>query len=134
MAREAVQYLAEVGRRFATGGGSEATLNDLRRELTLRDDAGDYLTGELSAVDLTVSPFIKLLPRAAGRGADFDIYDLIGPRLAAWIDHMQTLRSTGPAAAPAANSFNLTGRAALRNGEQSRRFANRGRSPTGTSE
>ena len=94
MAREADPYLAEVGRRFATGGGSQETLNDLPRELALRDDAaaGDCLTGELSAVDLTVYPFIALLLRVAARGADFDKKTrLIGPRLAAWIDRMQTL-------------------------------------------
>lgn len=32
MAREADPSLAEVGRRFATGGGSQETLNDLPRE------------------------------------------------------------------------------------------------------
>jgi len=45
-ARESDPYLAEVGRRFGTGGGSEETLNDLQRELALWDDAagGDCLT------------------------------------------------------------------------------------------
>jgi hypothetical protein len=33
MVREADQYLADVGRRFATGDSSEGTVNDLRREL-----------------------------------------------------------------------------------------------------
>jgi glutathione S-transferase len=52
---------------------------------------GDYLTGELSAVDLTVFPFMALLLRLAGRRADFAEDDTIGPRLAGWIDRMQTL-------------------------------------------
>ena len=54
MVREADQYLAPAGNRFVTGEGSEDTLNDLRRELALWEDAAtaDYLTGELSAVDL----------------------------------------------------------------------------------
>jgi glutathione S-transferase len=93
MVREADQNLADFGRRLASGEGSEDTRNDLRRELALWEDAatGDYLTGELSAVDLTVFPFMALLLRLAGRRADFVKEDVIGPRLAAWIDRMQTL-------------------------------------------
>ena len=39
MVREADQYLAPAGNRFVTGEGSEDTLNDLRRELALWEDA-----------------------------------------------------------------------------------------------
>ena len=93
MVREADQYLAPAGNRFVTGEGSEDTLNDLRRELALWEGAAtaDFLTGELSAVDLTVYPFMALLLRLAARRKDFVKDDVIGPRLAAWIDRMQAL-------------------------------------------
>ena len=93
MVREADQYLAPAGNRFVTGEGSEDTLNDLRRELALWEDAAtaDFLTGELSAVDLTVYPFMALFLRLAARRADFVKDDVIGPRLATWIDRMQAL-------------------------------------------
>ncbi len=93
MVREADQYLAPAGNRFVTGEGSEDTLNDLRRELALWEDAAtaDFLTGELSAVDLSVYPFMALLLRLAARRMDFVKDDVIGPRLAAWIDRMQAL-------------------------------------------
>ena len=93
MVREADQYLADVGRRFATEAASEDMRNDLRRELALWEDAatGDYLTGELSAVDLTVFPLMALFLRLTGRRADFVKGEVIGPRLSAWIDRMKTL-------------------------------------------
>ena len=76
----------------STGAG-EDTLKDLRKELAYWEGAAtaDYLTGELSAVDLTVFPFIALFMRLAGRRKDFVKDDVIGPRIAAWIDRMQTL-------------------------------------------
>jgi glutathione S-transferase len=93
MVREADQYLADVGRRFASGEGSEDRRDALRRELGLWEEAatGDYLTGELSAVDLTVFPFMARFLRLAARRADFVKDDVVGPRVTAWIDHMQTL-------------------------------------------
>jgi glutathione S-transferase len=93
MVREADQYLADVGRRFATGPASKETADDLREELKLWENAatGDYLTGELSAVDLTVFPLIALFLRLAGKRADFVKADLIGPGLSAWIDRMEGL-------------------------------------------
>ena len=92
-ASEADRDLVELGRRFATCGGSEVTLNDLQPEFALWGDAptGDCLTGELSAVDLTVHPSIALLLRVAARGTDFDKKHLIGTRRAAWINRPQTL-------------------------------------------
>jgi glutathione S-transferase len=71
----------------------EDTLKDLRKELAYWEGAAtaDYLTGELSSVDLTVFPFIALFMRLAGRRKDFVKDDVIGPRIAAWIDRMQTL-------------------------------------------
>ena len=56
----------------------------------------DCLTGELSAVDLTVHPSIALLLRVAARGTDFDKMHVIGPRRAAWINRMQTLPIVQP--------------------------------------
>jgi glutathione S-transferase len=93
MVREADQYLAPAGTRFVSGEGAEDALNDLKRELALWEDAAtpDYLTGELSAVDLTVFPFLALLQRLASRRKDFVMDDVVGPRLAAWIDRMQAL-------------------------------------------
>jgi glutathione S-transferase len=93
MVREADQYLADAGRRFASGEGSEDALDCLRRELAIWEEAatGDYLTGELSAVDFTVFPFMAVFLRLASRRADFVKDDVIGPRLTAWTDHMQTL-------------------------------------------
>ena len=52
---------------------------------------GEYLTGELSAIDLAVYPFLALFQRLAGRRAVFVKDDVIGPRLSAWIDRMQRL-------------------------------------------
>ena len=52
---------------------------------------GDYLTGELSAVDLTVYPFMALFARIAGRRPDFVKSDFIGPGLSAWMDRMHAL-------------------------------------------
>jgi glutathione S-transferase len=93
MVREADDYLADLGQRLASGEGLEGALNDLRQELALWEDAatGEYLTGELSAVDLTVYPFLALFLRLTGRRADFVKDDVIGPRLAVWIDRMQRL-------------------------------------------
>ena len=86
MVHEADQYLG------STAAG-EDTLKDLRKELAYWEGAAtaDYLTGELSAVDLTVFPFIALFMRLAGRRKDFVKDDVIGPRIAAWIDRIQTL-------------------------------------------
>ena len=62
MVREADDYLAKVGTRFATGPAAEETAKELREELALWEGAatGDYLTGDLSAVDLTVYPLMAL--------------------------------------------------------------------------
>ena len=92
MVREADDYLPDFGRRLARRGG-EDTLNDLRDSSPTgrTPRPAEYLTGELSAVDLTVYPFLALFLRLAGRRADFVKDDVIGPRLAVWIDRMQTL-------------------------------------------
>jgi glutathione S-transferase len=88
--READAYLADLGRCLAAGEGA---LDGVRQELALWKEAatGEYLTGELSAVDLTVYPFLPLFRRLVGRRADFVKEDVIGPRLPVWIDRMQSL-------------------------------------------
>ncbi len=92
MVREADQYLADIGTRFATAP-SEENAKELREELSFWEGAaaGDYLTGELSAVDLTVYPFMALFVRIAGRRPDFAQSDFIGPRLSGWMDRMRAL-------------------------------------------
>jgi glutathione S-transferase len=92
MIREADQYLSAIGTRYATAP-SEESAKDLKQELALWEDAttGDYLTGDLSAVDLTVYPMIALFVRIASRRADFAKDEFIGPRLSAWIDRMEAL-------------------------------------------
>ena len=92
MVREADHYLADIGTRFATAP-SEENAKDLKQELSLWEGAaaGDYLTGELSAVDLTVYPFMALFVRIAGRRPDFAKSDFIGPRLSGWMDRMRAL-------------------------------------------
>jgi glutathione S-transferase len=91
--READDHLANLGQRLAAGEGSEGALDGVRQELGLWEEAaaGEYLAGELSAVDLTVYPFLAVFLRLAGRRADFVKDDVIGSRLAVWIDRMQRL-------------------------------------------
>jgi glutathione S-transferase len=92
MVCEVDHYLAKAGERFASGAAGEDT-KDVREELARWEGAatGDYFTGELSAVDLSVYPFMALFLRIAGRRTDFVKSDCIGPRLAAWTDRMQAL-------------------------------------------
>jgi glutathione S-transferase len=92
MVREADDYLAPVGTRFATAP-SEETAKNLRQEVAIWESAatGDYLTSDLSAVDLTAYPLMALLARIAGRRADFVKDDFIGPHLSAWMDRMHAL-------------------------------------------
>jgi glutathione S-transferase len=92
MIREADHYLADIGTRYWTAP-SEETATSLKQELALWEGAatGDYLTGELSAVDLTVFPQMALFVRIAGRRPDFVKSDFIGPHLSAWMDRMHAL-------------------------------------------
>jgi glutathione S-transferase len=92
MVREADQYLAAIGTRYATTP-SEETAKDLQQELALWEGVAtnDYLAGDLSAVDLTVYPLMALFVRLASRRPDFVKDDFIGPRLSAWMDRMQAL-------------------------------------------
>jgi hypothetical protein len=89
----AAPFRRDPGQRLSSGEGSTDALNDVRRELALWEDAatGEYRSSELSAVDLAVYPFIAPFLRLASRKADFVKDDVFGPRLALWIDRMQTL-------------------------------------------
>jgi glutathione S-transferase len=92
MVREADQYLAAIGTRYATAP-SEETAKDLQQELALWEGVAtnDYLAGDLSAVDLTAYPLMALLVRLASRRPDFVKDDFVGPRLSVWMDRMQAL-------------------------------------------
>jgi glutathione S-transferase len=87
---------------LASAENPKGPLNDARREFALWEDAatGEYLTGDLSAVDLTVYAFVALFLRHADRRADSVKDDVIGPRLASWMDRMQRLPIVEPASPP----------------------------------
>jgi glutathione S-transferase len=93
MVHEADQYFPDFGRRLGLSAPGEDTLKDLRKELTYWESSatGDYLTGELSAVDFAVFPFMAVFLRLGGSRAGFVKDDVIGPRLTAWTDRMDTL-------------------------------------------
>ena len=52
---------------------------------------GDYLAGELSAADVTLYPLIALSVRMEKRKPDLDLRSAIGPRIAAWMKHIEAL-------------------------------------------
>jgi glutathione S-transferase len=93
MVREADDDLVDLGERLGAGQGLGGRAKRPAARAALWEDAatGEYLTDELSAVDLTVYPFLALFLRVAGRSADFVKDDVIGPRLSVWIDRMQRL-------------------------------------------
>jgi len=81
--------------------GIAAACAALKAELALWEAAGDgdYLAGALSAVDLTLFPQLALIRRMSGRNPALLPADLIGPRLAGWLDRMEALpavRKTWP--------------------------------------
>lgn len=93
MVREADQYLARIVRRVAAGDEAEKARSDLRQELAYWESVitGDYFSGTLSAVDLTLYPFLALVLRIANRQPGFPVAGLVGPRLSAWLDRMRGL-------------------------------------------
>ncbi len=93
MVREADQYLARIIERVAAGDEAEEARGDLRQELVYWESAitGDYFSGTLSAVDLTLYPFLALLRRIASRQPGLREAGLVGPRLSAWLDRMHAL-------------------------------------------
>ena len=66
---------------------------DLQQQLCYWESVitGDYFTGVLSAVDLTLYPFLALVLRIASRQPGFGEAGLVGPRLSAWLDRMRAL-------------------------------------------
>lgn len=93
MVREADQYLARVIERIGADGGAQAAAGDVREELTYWESVitADHVTGGLSAVDLTLYPFLALALRIAGRQPGFAVNNPLGPRLSAWLDRMRAL-------------------------------------------
>jgi glutathione S-transferase len=79
--------------RIAEGGGTEEARNGLQQELSYWESVitGDYFTGGLSAVDLTLYPFLALILRIANRQPRFVEAGFVGPRLSAWLDRMHAL-------------------------------------------
>ena len=92
MVCEVDHYLAKRRQRFASGAAGEDT-KDVREELARWEGAatGDYFTGELSAVDLSVYPFMALFLRIAGRKTDFVKSRFHRAAPCRWIDRMQAL-------------------------------------------
>jgi glutathione S-transferase len=93
MVREADQYLARIIERVAAGDRAEEARSDLQRDLNYWESVitGDYFSGALSAVDLTLYPFLALVLRIASRQPGFAEAGLVGPRLSAWLDRMHAL-------------------------------------------
>jgi glutathione S-transferase len=93
MVREADQYLARIIERVAAGDGAEEARSDLQRELAYWESVitGDYFSSALSAVDLTLYPFLALVLRIASRQPGFAEAGLVGSRLSAWLDRMHAL-------------------------------------------
>jgi glutathione S-transferase len=93
MVREADQYFARIIERVAAGDRAKEALGDLRHELAYWESVltGDYFSGAVSAVDITLYPFLALVLRVASRQPGFAGADLVGPRLSAWTDRMHAL-------------------------------------------
>ena len=104
MIREADQYIGGAVERLVSeilftprDKWSEAAIAtaraDLKQELTLWETliAGEYLSGPLSAVDFTLFPLLALVERMGGRKAGLAGPDLLGPKMAAWMQRMKSL-------------------------------------------
>jgi glutathione S-transferase len=93
MVSEADQYLARIIERVAAGDGAAEVRSDLQQELACWESVitGDFFSGALSAVDLTLYPFLALVLRIASRKPGFAEAGLVGPRLSAWFDRMHAL-------------------------------------------
>ena len=71
------------------GAGRET----LAAELSTFEDylSGDYYGVELSAADFTIYPLVALMQRMQVRKPDLDVASLIGPKMSAWIQRMESL-------------------------------------------
>jgi len=112
MIREADQYVAPVMERLVVGvlftppekqskEDIAAALKAVGEELAtweaVRD--GEFLAGELSAVDFALYPLVALTMRIARRAAMPGVEGLAGPRLSLWTKRMEALpvvRKTWP--------------------------------------
>lgn len=63
-----------------------AELGHFERELV-----GDFFAGAVGAVDFTIYPLIALAQRMEKRHAELAVTAAIGPRLAAWMDRIESL-------------------------------------------
>ena len=70
-----------------------AARTNLKVELAMWESliAGDYLAGTLSAVDLTLFPYLGLVERMAKQKAGLLTPDLMGPKVTAWAQRMKGL-------------------------------------------
>jgi glutathione S-transferase len=53
--------------------------------------SGDYYGGELSAADFAIYPLVALMRRMEVRKPDLDVASLIGPKMSAWIQRIESL-------------------------------------------
>ncbi|UCH46898.1 MAG: glutathione S-transferase family protein [Betaproteobacteria bacterium] len=62
-------------------------------ELSTFEDylSGDYYGDELSAADFTIYPLVALMRRMEVRKPDLDVASLIGPKMSAWIQRVESL-------------------------------------------
>ncbi len=69
--------------------GKKALSEELRYwETSIR---GDFLSGSLSAADFTLYPFVALTLRCDKKKPDLEVYKLLGPRISAWMKHVEAL-------------------------------------------
>jgi glutathione S-transferase len=103
MMREADQYVGPALQQLAlalrTAAGEEksaAAAAELQREFALWETAvaGDYLTGTLSAADITLYPQVALAQRVLTRAKGAVPAGFLGPKLAAWARRMEALPVT----------------------------------------
>jgi glutathione S-transferase len=104
MIREADQYVAEIVERLVHNilftprekwaeDRIASAHDDLKAELAIWETmiAGDYLDGELTAVDFALFPLLALVHRMDTRKVGLVTPDLIGPKMAAWSKRMTDL-------------------------------------------
>lgn len=107
MIREADAYVGPAMERMAEailyppdGKSSDADIKKAveegRKELGLWDRAmsAGYLTGDLSAADYTLYPYVALMLRFAARKPSPLTENLVGPKLSAWAKRMEALPIT----------------------------------------
>ena len=101
--RESDQYVAPaltqlaLAHRDAAGDAKiAAAAAELQREFALSEAAvtGDYLTGPLSAADITLYPQVALVQRLFTRAKGSVPAGFLGPKLTAWSRRMEALPQT----------------------------------------